>query len=221
MQRCHQLTVDQWQGRMGSAHQCMPSLNNHRQLKLGVALQKNSPVQNVGAWQECGAISIWRTCDPLETSESMLNCVGGLRSSVQLIVPWMQMKYDRQSYQASWKMGLSLLPLSWRRVKQLTRTTDTLASRSSKSGVLKEICQQNNLALLRAEIVRWVSESLHLFSIIDNRGFQSLMKTGHPAYYIPSCWTVSCDVHLVFVHTCNCIAEMLQVSSDMNHYESG
>ena len=43
-----------------------------------------------------------------------------------------------------------------------------------------------NLALHRAEIVCWVSESLQLFSIVEDRGFQSLMKTGRPAYYIPS-----------------------------------
>ncbi|KIM66465.1 hypothetical protein SCLCIDRAFT_110609, partial [Scleroderma citrinum Foug A] len=37
-----------------------------------------------------------------------------------------------------------------------------------------------------------------------------LMKTGHPAYYIPSRWTVSRDVHLVFAQTRNRIATMLQ-----------
>ena len=65
-----------------------------------------------------------------------------------------------------------------------------------------------------AEIVRWVSESLRPFSTIEDRGFKSLMKTGRHEYYLPSHSTVSRDVRLVFAHTCNCIAKMLQVSSD-------
>jgi len=53
----------------------------------------------------------------------------------------------------------------------------------------------------RAEIVRWVSESLHPFDIITDRGFQSLMKTGRPGYYLPHPTTVSRDVQLVFART--------------------
>ncbi|KAL6309071.1 hypothetical protein BKA93DRAFT_821897 [Sparassis latifolia] len=34
----------------------------------------------------------------------------------------------------------------------------------------------------RAEIVRWVSESLHPFAIVEDRGFHSLMKMGRPEY---------------------------------------
>lgn len=60
--------------------------------------------------------------------------------------------------------------------------------------------------------MRWVSESLRPFSIVEDRGFQCLMKTGRPAYYIPSRWTVSRDVRLVFARTRNRIATMLQVS---------
>jgi hypothetical protein len=36
----------------------------------------------------------------------------------------------------------------------------------------------------RAEIVKWVAESKRPFDIVSNRGFQSLMKTGRPEYYI-------------------------------------
>ncbi|KAG2037354.1 hypothetical protein BDR03DRAFT_829697, partial [Suillus americanus] len=50
----------------------------------------------------------------------------------------------------------------------------------------------------KAEIVRW------------DCGFQSLMKTGRPEYYIPSPSTVSCDVKLVFACTRQWIAKMLQ-----------
>lgn len=61
------------------------------------------------------------------------------------------------------------------------------------------------------EIVRWVSESLRPFTIVQDRGFQSLMKTGRPEYYIPSSSTVSRDVKLVFARTRQHIAKMLQV----------
>ena len=47
----------------------------------------------------------------------------------------------------------------------------------------------------RAEIVHWVAEDLQPYSIVGDHGFQSLMKTGRPTYYIPSvdlgCWCIS------------------------------
>jgi hypothetical protein len=46
----------------------------------------------------------------------------------------------------------------------------------------------------RAEIVRWVAESVRPFEIVKDCGFQSLMKTGHPEYYILSPSTVARDV---------------------------
>ncbi|KIM70400.1 hypothetical protein SCLCIDRAFT_100751 [Scleroderma citrinum Foug A] len=52
--------------------------------------------------------------------------------------------------------------------------------------------------------------SHHQHTREETKGFQCLMKTGHPAYYIPSRWTVSRDVHLVFAQTRNRIATMLQ-----------
>ena len=56
-----------------------------------------------------------------------------------------------------------------------------------------------------------LTEDLHLFKIVSDCGFQSLMKTGHPEYYIPSPSTVSHDVQLVFANACNRIVKMLQV----------
>ena len=64
----------------------------------------------------------------------------------------------------------------------------------------------------RAEIVRWVSEDLHPFDIISDQGFQYLMKTGRPEYYLPHPKTVSRDVQLVFANARKQIAKMLQVS---------
>lgn len=68
--------------------------------------------------------------------------------------------------------------------------------------------------LIRAVIVRWVSESVHLFKIVANCGFQTLMKTGHPEYYIPSPMTISHDIHLVFARCREWIGKILTVSED-------
>ena len=64
-----------------------------------------------------------------------------------------------------------------------------------------------------AEIVRWVSESKRPFEIVNDWGFQSLMKTGRPDYQIPSAITVSRDVKKVFMRIRKQIAKMLQVKS--------
>jgi hypothetical protein len=64
----------------------------------------------------------------------------------------------------------------------------------------------------RAEIVCWVSESVHPFKIVEDRGFLSLMKTGRPEYYVPSTSTVLRDVQIVFARTHAHIGQMLQVS---------
>jgi hypothetical protein len=68
-----------------------------------------------------------------------------------------------------------------------------------------------NLLRLRAEIVRWVSESKRPFQVLKDRAFLSLMKTGRPAYQVPSPETVSRDVKNVFVRVRKRIAKMLQV----------
>jgi hypothetical protein len=65
--------------------------------------------------------------------------------------------------------------------------------------------------IYRAEIVRWVSESMRPFNIVEDRGFQSLMKTGRPECYIPSRKTVSRDVKQVFANTRKRVAKMLRV----------
>ena len=71
--------------------------------------------------------------------------------------------------------------------------------------------EASNVALYSAEIVRWVAENKRPFQIVNDHGFQSLMKTGHPGYNIPSAKTVSCDVKRVFVEVRNRISGMLKV----------
>jgi hypothetical protein len=56
-----------------------------------------------------------------------------------------------------------------------------------------------------------VSENKRPFSIVNDGGFQSLMKTGRPEYHIPSAETVSRDVKDAFVRVRKRIAKMLQV----------
>jgi hypothetical protein len=71
------------------------------------------------------------------------------------------------------------------------------------------------IIICRAEIVRWVAEDLRPFKIVEDRGFQKLMKTGCPEYYLPSPSTVSRDVRLVFVNARKRIAKMLQVRQSL------
>jgi hypothetical protein len=60
-------------------------------------------------------------------------------------------------------------------------------------------------------MVRWIAESKRPFQIVNDRGFQSLMKTGRPGYRIPSAETISRDVKTVFTRVRKNIAKMLQV----------
>jgi hypothetical protein len=71
--------------------------------------------------------------------------------------------------------------------------------------------RQHTRTEARAEIVCWVAKSKRPFQIVADRGFQSLMKTGRPEYYIPSPTTVSRDVKKVFVNVRQRMAKMLQV----------
>ncbi|KAF9228349.1 hypothetical protein BS17DRAFT_793103 [Gyrodon lividus] len=70
--------------------------------------------------------------------------------------------------------------------------------------------RQHTCTETKAEIVKWVCESLQPFVIISDRGFQSLMKTRCPEYYIPSVSTVSHVVRLVFARTQVRVAKMLK-----------
>ena len=49
-------------------------------------------------------------------------------------------------------------------------------------------------------------------SIVDDPGFQRLMKMGRPHYCIPSSRTVTRNVHAVFKQVKDRISKMLQVS---------
>ena len=60
--------------------------------------------------------------------------------------------------------------------------------------------------------MRWVAESKRPFQIVNDQGFQSLMKTGRHEYHIPSMHTVSRDVKQAFIEGRKRVAKMLQVT---------
>ena len=62
-----------------------------------------------------------------------------------------------------------------------------------------------------AEMVRWIEESKRPFQIVNDRGFQSLMKTGRPGFQLPSAETISRDTKNAFVAVRQRIAKMLKV----------
>ena len=68
-----------------------------------------------------------------------------------------------------------------------------------------------NFASDRIRIVRWVSESARPFEIVNDPGFQCLMKMERPDCYIPDAGTVARDVRNTFMHTRQQLAAKLQV----------
>jgi len=91
----------------------------------------------------------------------------------------------------------------------------TAAFERKGKGKVTYSCRQHTRTESKAEIVRWVCESIRPFDIVKDRGFQSLMKTRQPEYYIPSRTTVSRDVKQVFVNVRKRIAKMLKVSTSV------
>ena len=65
---------------------------------------------------------------------------------------------------------------------------------------------------IKAEIVHWVCTYLCLFDIVSDLYFLSIVKTGHPEYYVPSLSTVSWDVQSVFARMQQRISRLLIVS---------
>ncbi|EPS92664.1 hypothetical protein FOMPIDRAFT_6817, partial [Fomitopsis schrenkii] len=96
-------------------------------------------------------------------------------------------------------------------VKSYVRSGDlTLAFKRTGKGKITYSVRQHSRTETRAELVRWVAESLRPFTIVEDRAFLNLMKTGRPEYYIPSRWTVSRDVQRVFDRTRKRVGKMLQ-----------
>jgi hypothetical protein len=77
--------------------------------------------------------------------------------------------------------------------------------------------RQHMITESRTEIVCWVAESRRPFKVVSDHGFQSLMKTGRPGYYIPLPLTISHDVKRVFANAQKRVAKMLQVGVISNY----
>ncbi|PPQ83573.1 hypothetical protein CVT26_004003 [Gymnopilus dilepis] len=78
--------------------------------------------------------------------------------------------------------------------------------------------RQHTRQQTRAEIVRWVAESVRPFSIVKDRGFKCLMKTGRPEYYIPSPTTVARDTRQIFARSRQRIASILRKYEGKIHF---
>ena len=118
------------------------------------------------------------------------------------------MKYVPKLSKGSCKKGPSPRHLRGRAKERSHTPTGSIHDMKQGELEVLNMLNLNKRAICRAEIVRWVAESLRPYSIVEDRGFQSLMKTGRPEYYIPSRVTVSRDVHLIFARTRNRIAQM-------------
>lgn len=53
-------------------------------------------------------------------------------------------------------------------------------------------------------------ERMRPFSIVKDHGFQSLMKTGRPGYWIPLPTTVACNIKQIYTQTCVRIGHLLR-----------
>jgi len=87
----------------------------------------------------------------------------------------------------------------------------TAAFERKGKGKVKYSHRQHTKTEARAEIIQWVAKSQRPFEVVADCGFQCLMKTGRPDYYIPSPTTVSRDVKKVFVNVRKRMAKILQV----------
>jgi len=77
--------------------------------------------------------------------------------------------------------------------------------RKGRNKVTYSHCQHTK-SEAQAEIIQWVSESKRPFNIKE-QGFQSLMKTGRPHYYIPSTITISW-----FLRCQTCLCQCLKMN---------
>jgi hypothetical protein len=73
-------------------------------------------------------------------------------------------------------------------------------------------CEYNSV-----EIVKWIAKSMRPFSIVEDEGFKTLMKTGQPNHYLPKRWTVARDMKQVFNKTRKRVKKMLKVMSTLQN----
>ena len=100
-----------------------------------------------------------------------------------------------------------------REAMQLLKKTGTISMAFERKGkgMVTYSMRQHTRTETRVELVQWVAQSLRPFKIVSDPGFQALMKTGRPGYYLPLPMTLAHDVKTVFAKTRSWIAKLLQV----------
>ncbi|PPQ85854.1 hypothetical protein CVT26_001954 [Gymnopilus dilepis] len=94
--------------------------------------------------------------------------------------------------------------------------TITASFKQAGKGKVTYMARNHTKAEIKVAIVCWLSECIRPFKIVEDCGFQCLMKTGWPELYIPSASTISRDVKIAFVRSCKKIAKFRQTSP--NHH---
>ena len=189
----------------------MASLSPNRALlKLMADEHMASSVVHVAVELLSVVILIKRMQSQPETWESMPKVAGEPRWLVLQTKPRMPLKYMTKLPAKTLRMGQSLLLLNEVGKGQLLTHIGPICRRRHSSSWVSTV--QHCSCAHSAEIVRWVSENLQPFSIVKDRAFRSLMKTGQPHYYLPFQKTVTRDVRHVFAWTQKQIATLLRVS---------
>jgi len=207
--------------RMDLTHLCiLQYVQCHTLLMLMADERTNSSAAITGARpHQFNIILISRMLNRLATSTSTLVHAGVMKSwglQMMYIVPQMP---GRISSFHTYKTEQSLPHFNRRgKEKSPTHISNTQRLKQSKFLSITTLWMWLMTNTQKVEIVWWVSESLQPFEIVKDCGFECLMKTGRPKYYIPSPSTVLCNVRLVFAQTCKHIAKMLWVGL-FHHYK--
>jgi hypothetical protein len=119
----------------------------------------------------------------------------------------------REIVEKSLRMQNGSITAMFERVKGDGKVTYSHKQHTKTGARYARVClpAHNADKVVSAEIVRWVAESMRPFKVVNDRGFQCLMKTGRPGYYMPSAETVSRDTKKVFARCRKRIAKILQV----------
>ncbi|KAF6745517.1 hypothetical protein DFP72DRAFT_824418, partial [Ephemerocybe angulata] len=89
-------------------------------------------------------------------------------------------------------------------------TITAMFDRAAGKGAVTYQAKPLTYSETRVESVCWVAESMRPASVLEDRRFLRLMKSGRPSMKIPSARTVQRDAHRVFKRVKGRIAELLQ-----------
>jgi hypothetical protein len=68
-------------------------------------------------------------------------------------------------------------------------------------------------------MVKWIAKSMRPFSIVEDEGFKTLMKTGQPNHYLPKRQTVARDMKQVFNKTCKRVKKNAEGNVNFTEHE--